>query len=294
MILAIDVGGTSIKYAIYDGEGKQGAHYEIPTPLIDYDAFLDCIHTLYSSMSDIEGIAISMPGWLDSEQGYVKSGGALGFNASHYVKHDIEALCKVPVSIQNDGKCAALAELWKGTLQDSQNGIVFLIGTGIGGGIIINHKLYVGSHAFAGELSFVMDISAPGFDHCLGSSCSVYALLHAYQAQAGLRDAVDGRYFFQQVREQDEIAIKVLHEYCKKIATAFMNLQAIYDPQCIAIGGGISAEAILLDTIKEELQLVYKSFPFPVPQAKITTCAYHNDANLVGALYQFLQQEHRI
>lgn len=290
MLLVIDVGGTSIKYAEYTKDGVQMSHHEMPTPLKDYASFLAVIHQIYESMRDIEGIAISMPGLLDTEKGIAITGGALEFNAGHEIRKDLETLCHVPVSIQNDGKCAVLAEMWKGSLKDKEHGIVFLIGTGIGGGIMIDRKLYVGSNAFAGEFSFVVQGNHPDIEHWMGSYGSVYALLKAYQMKMKIQHDIDGRYFFKKVQEQEETAIEVLHDYGRNIAVQLYNLQAYFDPDIIAIGGGISAQDALLDVLKEEIKKIYQQIPFTIPKANIERCHFGNDANLLGALYQYLLQ----
>lgn len=294
MLLVIDVGGTSIKYAGYTKDGVQISHDEMPTPLKDYASFLATIHHIHQSMDDIEGIAISMPGLLDTEKGIAITGGALEFNAGHEIRKDIETICHVPVSIQNDGKCAVLAEMWKGSLKDKENGIVFVIGTGIGGGIMIHRQLYVGSNAFAGEFSFVVQGNHPGIEHWMGSYGSVYALLKAYQKKTNVQHDIDGRYFFKKVLQQEEASIEVLHDYCRNIAVQLYNLQAYFDPDIIAIGGGISAQDILLDVLKEELEIVYQQIPFTIPKANIERCHFGNDANLLGALYQYLLQTKQI
>ena len=90
----------------------------------------------------IEGIAVSMPGMLDSRKGYCVTGGMLAYFSEVPVVQLLEQRYKLPVTIENDGKCAALAEKWKGSLKDCRNGAVVVLGTGVGGGIIIDHKLY--------------------------------------------------------------------------------------------------------------------------------------------------------
>lgn len=294
MLMVIDIGGTSIKYGSYTKEGNQLSHNQIPTPLKDYDTFLTTIYRLFQSASDIEGIAISMPGLLDTDKGIAVTGGTLEFNAGHEIRKDIEALCHVPVSIQNDGKCAVLAEMWKGSLKGKENGIVFLIGTGIGGGIMIHKELYVGSHAFAGEFSFAMQGTQTTMEHWMGTYGSVNAILKEYQKIANIQYDIDGKYFFKKVCEHDERAIQVLHDYCKAIAIQLYNLQAFFDPDIIAIGGGISAQEAILDTLKEELQNLYKQVPYAIPKVNIKRCHFGNDTNLLGALYQYLLQTNQL
>lgn len=286
MILCIDIGGTAIKYAGYTCDGTQLQHGVFPTAIHTYEDFLQCIVSLYESLEDVEGIAISLPGLIDTTTGLVITGGALTCNAGHEVVKDLQQRCLVPVSIQNDGKCAALAEVWKGSLAPYQHGIVFVIGTGIGGGIIIDHKLYVGAHAFAGELSYLMN-GTPSFETMLGATGSVHSMLSKYQQLCG--ELLDGKAFFTKVEEEDPFAIEILHSYAKCLAMQFYNLQALYDPEVIAIGGGISAQPSLLKALQEEVDALYQQIPFDIPHATLKCCQFGNDANLMGALYQYRQ-----
>ncbi len=118
--LVIDVGGTFIKYAIMDMEANILSKGSVPTPLDSRDHFLNVLANLFEEASDqVDGIAISLPGNIDSSIGYVYTPGALWYNANTNVAQDLRALIfdrtgkDVPVAIENDGKSAALAELWK-------------------------------------------------------------------------------------------------------------------------------------------------------------------------------------
>lgn len=95
---------------------------------------------------------MSLPGRMDSNKGYLYSGGMLQYNRGKNIVEILEKRCPVPITIENDGKCAALAEAWIGNLKDCDDGIVVILGTGIGGGIIKDKKLHKGKHFMAGEI----------------------------------------------------------------------------------------------------------------------------------------------
>ena len=125
-----------------------------PTPQEGREELTDAIGTLYDAMKDCDGIAVFMPGIIDSENGYVLMGGALRYNDDFYFCRSLYQRCPVPIYIEDDAKCAVLAEADSGSLKDVENGIALIFGTMIGGGIIHNHKLYRGKRFCAGEVSY--------------------------------------------------------------------------------------------------------------------------------------------
>ena len=157
MKLAVfDIGGTEIKYSVMDEKFVCTRQGKTPTPNESQDALLARLKELYDEIGkDTEGIAVSMPGMIDSDNGYCRTGGMLVYNQDKYVALQISELCGCPVHIDNDGKCAAWAEYTVGSLAGCQNAAAFIIGTGVGGGLIIDGKLVRGKHFSAGEFSFV-------------------------------------------------------------------------------------------------------------------------------------------
>jgi predicted NBD/HSP70 family sugar kinase len=119
--LVLDVGGSAIKYALMDKQAVVLEKGQVATPLDSFGAFSSEIIRLYKHYQDqITGIAFSLPGVIDSEQGNSITGGALTYNDKRNFVADIQQHCPVPVTIENDAKCAALAEAWKGSLTDTE------------------------------------------------------------------------------------------------------------------------------------------------------------------------------
>lgn len=108
--LGLDVGGTAIKYALLDENIKFYEKGEIPTPYDSFEGFIGVIEELYKKYNYVEGIAISLPGRIDSDSGFSYSGGSLTYNSEKNIAEIIENKLGIKVSIENDGKCAALAE----------------------------------------------------------------------------------------------------------------------------------------------------------------------------------------
>lgn len=292
-IIALDLGGTFIKAAEMNEKAELLSQWKVKSPtksLEDLLAALDeCVLT---HLEGAAGIAISMPGKIDVCRGIAHTGGAYHWIRDLEITRLLEDRYHVPVSVDNDGKCAANAEAWVGALQDVPNGLVYVIGTGIGGGIIINHQVVRGSHGAAGELSCCLtDLRADfGPGNFAAFSCSTHSILRQYQKKAGLTEPVDGVAFFRLVHDGHELACQIFEDFCRFTANYFFTLQTVLDVDRIAIGGGISAEPVVVERIREEVHKIfsYEGFPLPQDEPEIVTCRFGNDANLIGAVRNFL------
>ena len=200
-IMVFDVGGTEIKYSVMDEQMHRTNSGAVPTPQDTQAQFLDAVYRLYAPHKDeVSGIAMALPGFVDNRTGYVSNGGALLYNTATPVGQLLAEKCGCPVILENDGKAAAMAELANGALKDCCNAAVFIIGTGVGGGIIANGQLVRGVHFTAGEYSFV-NTNAEAWDapdQNMACQCSTSNLLKWYRARKALpEDApLDGRSFF--------------------------------------------------------------------------------------------------
>lgn len=291
-ILAIDIGGTFIKYACMDEEIRFLSRGKIPTPQENREQLIEAIGKLYDGLPDVEGIAISMPGIIDTENGYCKMGGALRYNDNFYLRRQLYQRCPVKIHMENDAKCAAMAEAAVGSLRDVSDGFVLIFGTMIGGGYIKDHKLHRGKHFSAGEVSYITTVrdGMAQYDTVWGNRCGTPRLCAMFAEKKGLPpEQVDGIKVFEAVNNKDEDAIACLHAFTKEIAVQLFNLQTVLDPERFAIGGGISAQPVFIDCIQEHLNAMYAECPYDVPHAEVVTCKFHNDANLVGAVQCFLE-----
>lgn len=290
-VLVIDIGGTFIKYAIMNEHNSMFAKGKVPTPQDSREDLIEAIGKLYDKYSPVDGIAISMPGIIDVEKGYCLMGGALAYNNDHYLRDALYKRCPVKITMDNDAKCAATAEAMSGSLKDVKNGIVIILGTMIGGGIVIDHKVVRGTHFSTGEVSYIIsDRDAdPDYDTVWGNRCGVPALCNRYAQLKGLDpEKVDGIVVFNGVKENEAEAIQALQEFTKQVAVQIWNLQTVLDPEKVAIGGGISSQPILLEYIQAHLDRMSKNCPYNTPKVQLVKCKFENDANLIGALQYFL------
>lgn len=301
--LVIDSGGTFIKYAVMNEKADILEKGKVKTPDYKKNTLEDYLDVLYSIFqrygANVKGIAMSTPGILDSDTGYCYSGGSLTYISGQNMAELLKERCKVPVTIENDGKCVALAEMWKGSLKNVKNGIVLVLGTGVGGGLIINGSLYKGNHFSAGEFSYVAvgEDNLDQMDGYWGLTNGAEALARYTSIETGIpQEELDGIKIFELAEKGDERVLKALNVYTKKLAVQIYNLQALLDAEVVSIGGGISRQPLLLQYVKKNIEELCEKHPFHklspfIPTPVVTTCRFFNDSNLVGALYHFLNKK---
>lgn len=293
--LSIDVGGTAIKYSLMTEEADILEKGEVPTPMEGLDAFLDVIESIYNIYHGrVEAMVMSAPGRIDADKGYFYTSGALRYIDKTDFKSLIEQRISVPFSVENDAKAAALAELWLGSMKGVKTGTVITLGTGIGGAVIVDGKLHRGYTFAAGEYSNLLtDWYEPTKPHSTWSHIgSVGSLAVNYAREIGAEPTkMNGRIFFEAVNNGDETAKEILHTYCHRIAGGIFCLQVVLDMEKVAIGGGISKQPVLIETLNEEMDHIFEKWgDGPVSRPEIVRCSFGNDANMIGALYHYLHE----
>lgn len=272
MILTIDIGGTNIKYGLCNESGNIQQKGEYPT--------LDTVDKIVQSICDLPfeytGIAISMPGILNENHSKAFITGKLAFLSNYPLKKRLEEIKDCKVTIENDGRCATWAELGYGNLINSKNALVVVLGTYIGMGIVIDHKVYEGSHLLAGEYS----------DAHMDTEKTFKNTMAAYFGKDGLERAtgLTGKELFNNL--DDEKVYAGFDQYCQNLAWMLSNTQLLLDVDTILIGGGISAQSKLIECIKENVRGLKQWFP-TLENPDIKACKFNNDANLLGALYYY-------
>lgn len=306
--LTIDVGGTYIKYGLVEN-GIISCKGKKPTPAVPlkwgedvdeelailfrkkYREYFDTLREIFLELGDgIDGIAMSVAGILDSRTGYVYSGGALCYISEINFADEVSRLCNgVPVTIENDAKAAAMAELSSGVLKGIKDASVVLFGTAIGGCTICNGEIIRGSNQFSGEFSSIKLRSSSGTKETWGNF-GVHTMYDEYAAQKGIeKGAVTGEMLFEKAEAGDKKACEIVRNYCRLMCEPICNLQVVTDPQVIAIGGGISSQRLFIDMLREEVERSCKEIKSPnYPTPTLVACKYRNDANLIGAYLHFI------
>ncbi|RVU71007.1 MULTISPECIES: ROK family protein [Lactobacillus] len=292
--LAIDIGGTNVKSALLDQAGNILSKEKMPTAQ-DKQAFLQKMDQLVKKYaSDVQGIAFCAPGKIEETK--IRFGGSLPFLDGIDFAKRYGSEYRLPVAVINDGKASVLAENWLGSLKDEQNCIAITLGTAVGGGIIVNGRLLRGVHYQAGELSFMIHDYQHAKDMVgnVGGSDSAVGLVEQINQADNYDDLIDGLHAFSLIKPGNPTAIKLFQQYCLKIAILILNIQSVIDVGKVAIGGGISAQPVLINGINEAYDhLVNKSNPMigeTLVKPEIVKAHFQNDANLFGALDNLLLQ----
>ena len=321
--LVLDYGGSSVKYAVVGDDAVMSHNGSAAAPLNSMEEFLDSAAALYGSFRDeVDGIAMSLPGFIDPETGMHFGSGVYGdILKGKNVKKLVQQRCGCKVSLENDGKCGALAEAWKGSLSDVKNGAVLVLGSGIGGGVIVDGKVLHGRNTTAGEFSFLLtgrkgNLFDAGF-MSVGVMGLTYAVCKLKNLDLTIQDAApmmpvfeaaagneypsfeeppkkikaDGRQIFQWVAEGDPAAVKVYKEFLHSLAMICQNIQITLAPDRIVIGGGLSRSDMLLDDLRAEIDRVCQnSMIDDKMKAEVVRSRYMNECNILGAMYNFIQQ----
>lgn len=300
--LVLDIGGTFIKYAIMDGEAQFIEQGKVPAVTGSEEGTLQALADVRDAVAgyDYEGVAISMPGRIVTDKGIAHTGGAFQWVHEYPAAEKYGAVFGKPCTIANDGKCAASAENWIGALADVNSGAVLVLGTGIGGGIVINNQVWMGATGGAGELSaFITDHE--GVKNGLGwgnigimwaAHISAGSITGKYGAIKGIEKA-DGIMLFDAYEAGDPIAADVLKTFGEEAAAGICSLQSVLDLERYAIGGGISARPETTQIIKDAVDALFDPYIDFLPYGKpeIVTCKFGNEANLIGALAFHLRKD---
>ena len=297
-IMVFDVGGTEIKYSVMDEQMHRTNSGAVPTPQDTQAQFLDAVYRLYAPHKDeVSGIAMALPGFVDNRTGYVSNGGALLYNTATPVGQLLAEKCGCPVILENDGKAAAMAELANGALKDCCNAAVFIIGTGVGGGVIVNGKVIDGAHGAGGEIGHIT-VNPHETAVC---GCGKHGCLEQYSSATGvvrcmkkLLDAnpdtactLRGKDFeakdvFDAARAGDALAAREVDEMASTLGMALANIAATTDPEMFMIGGGVARAGEVLFT---PLVRHYKEYAFQsCKETPIKAASLGNDAGIYGAV----------
>lgn len=291
--LSLDIGGTKVKYALMQADGHILSKNSLDTAH-QKEKFLANLDQVIAEnkKAKLEGIAFCAPGQILGTT--IHFGGSLPFLDGLDLSHRYRQL-GLPITVINDGKASALAEHWLGALKGIENCASITLGTGVGSGIIVNDRLLAGAHAQSGELSFMrLNQQSPTGAVFCGQACSAVRMIKRINQIVGNDDLTDGLAAFAAIKAGQFEAKLIFNQYCQNIVQLIENLQTVVDLEKIALGGGISAQPLLVKTVK----LMYKAERDAYPQMRdtltepeIVAAQLKNDANLVGALAYLLQSK---
>lgn len=287
--LAIDVGGSSIKYALMGEDHQILEQGKVPAPREVKEEFIEAVGQLYDRYAEqISGMGISMAGKVNPHTGYVVSAGSFPFFTGTNMIESLAKRCPTHITVDNDARCAARAELYYGVLADAKNALVIVLGTGIGGAVIVNRQLLDGARFCAAELSFLRVGGQADVSDCWLWRGGAQGLCLMAKQALGTEDDIDGFKVFELADAGDERILAMLDEYARIAAVQIYNMQCLLDVEAVAIGGGISAREDLIDRIRTQLQAIFDAeaaYQIPPAMPRVVSCQFRNDANLIGAWY---------
>ncbi|HEU3691293.1 TPA: ROK family glucokinase [Streptococcus pneumoniae] len=315
-IIGIDLGGTSIKFAILTTAGEIQGKWSIKTNILDEGSHIvdDMIESIQHRLdllglaaADFQGIGMGSPGVVDREKGTVIGAYNLNWKTLQPIKQKIEKALGIPFFIDNDANVAALGERWMGA-GDNQPDVVFMtLGTGVGGGIVAEGKLLHGVAGAAGELGHItVDFDQPiactcGKKGCLETVASATGIVNLtrryadeYEGDAALKRLIDNgeevtaKTVFDLAKEGDDLALIVYRNFSRYLGIVCANIGSILNPSTIVIGGGVSAAG---EFLLQGVQKVYdeNSFPQVRTSTKLALATLGNDAGVIGAASLVLQ-----
>lgn len=285
-LLAIDIGGTTVKYAYWQNRQLAGKG-RFETPETWTALLLALLKLKQEAPHPIMGVAISLPGSVDTVAGKITGTSAVEYLNEFEIKATLKEAFDVPVTIQNDANCAALAEAWLGNAAGTTSSVLMIIGTGIGGSIVQDGHIWTGHDQFGGEFGYMV---MTGQDDTLSELASPVKMANRYNRLTGSPQPVDAHVVFDRSAKGDEVARQCLDEMYHWLSVAAYNLIVSVNPDRLLLGGGISSREDVLFHVKQRVSDLLHRHGAAAIETEIMSCQFQNDANLVGAVYQFLTE----
>lgn len=303
-MLGIDIGGTAVKMGILDNAGaflfetEKSVNFDgYKTPIV-VTAIEHARKFVQQCGIEVGGIGISATGQIDVHTGVVVGtcGNLPGWEGTR-LKDAFEEAFHVPVIVMNDANCAVLGESWLGSAKACQNVVMVTLGTGLGGGVLVNGKILDGRIGLGGELGHLPlnydgKLCTCGNRGCYEQYASVTALLELAEEQLGYRPA-NAKEVFTLAGDGVAEAMQILQKWHHAIAAGLIGLVHLFNPELILLGGGVSKqEELLVNPVREAV--LRHAMPRFVKELRIEAASLGNKAGMVGAARGFIQHAHML
>ena len=299
----VDIGGTAVKVGLFSSGGKLLKKWDFATKrtgngrdiLKDVAEFiLQRIHEMNLKREEIKGIGIGVPGPV-KDNGEVLELPNLGLG--HFnIEDELKEMTGFQVKAGNDANVAALGEQWQGSGKGYQNMVLATLGTGVGGGIILNETILARCNGAAGEIGHIF-VNEAEESHC---GCGKKGCLEQYASASGIvrmaktmlaaskeksklrgMEEISAKMVFDAAKSGDELALKIVDEACRYLGVAFSHIAQVIDPQVFVSGGGVSkAGEIITDTVKKHYE---KNVMNALKNKEIRLATLGNDAGIYGS-----------
>ncbi|EEH98980.1 ROK family protein (putative glucokinase) [Clostridium sp. 7_2_43FAA] len=272
-LIGVDIGGTTVKLGLFTPKADLVEKWEITTRKHEGGKYIlpDIVKSIEDKLEEknidksmVEGIGLGVPGPINND-GIVKNCVNLGWKVFN-IEKNLSELIKLPVKAGNDANVAALGEMWKGGGEGYKNIIMITLGTGVGGGIIIDGMLLPGVNGSAGEIGHI-NVCKEETESC---GCGKKGCLEQYASATGIvniakklildttlesilidKEKLSAKDIFDAAKLEDGLALKVINKFGEILGRALANIACILDPEVFVIGGGVSkAGELLLETVK--------------------------------------------
>lgn len=310
LFVGLDVGGTAMKAGVVDDTGKALASVSLPTEAhrgqeFGLERMCESIRQAVAAaglkMRDIAAIGVATPGTMDIPGGLILDPPNLKPWRNVPVRDHVQKAFKLPTAFQNDANAAAFGEYWAGAGRDAHSMVLFTLGTGVGGGIIIGDLVLEGEHSHGAELGHMkIEMTNPrqcgcGRWGCLEAYASATSVVKRAQealSQKGVKSqlkeyrnkegGMTARDIFDVAAQGDKIADKIVEDTAYYLSVGAMNMMHTIDPDMVVFAGGMIAAG---DSFLERIRKFVKELAFPVPAERTVICYAQlgGDAGFIGA-----------
>ncbi len=321
VLIGIDIGGTTTKIALLTNDGNLIEKCVLPTPVSDDGTFLSVsvtqtldrlFETHHLPKESVAGIGVGAPGPVDQKTGVFFELTNLNWPDYFPMQDILQTSTGLPVVINNDANCAALGEMWRGAGMGSQDLVCLTLGTGIGGGVIVNGGIVQGVRGAAGEIGHYPSVVVDGAQ----CNCGKTGCLETIASAAGIvrlaaervednRDcskrltsllnrngSISAKEVFALAGVGDVTALEVVTEAAQYLGVACASIANMLNPEKIVLGGGVSkAGDLLLHPVKSTY--AKHAFPASASATEIVLARLGNDAGVIGAAWMIKQLDER-
>ena len=306
--IGVDVGGTGIKAGVENekgeilSKGSTPTMQEHPYQAVIADMAALCLRVVEEAkltVADIESIGVGVPGICDPHTGIIPFCTNLGWHEVPFVA-ELRSHIDLPVIVDNDATVAGFAESIAGVSAGTHSSVFVTLGTGVGGGIIINGRPYSGAHGVGSEIGHMIlkmdgELCTCGNYGCFERYASATAIIREGRKAVaehpeslimarcgGDPEKINAKIVIDCAKEGDETAVAVFDEYVRGLALGIVNLINVIDPEVVVLGGGVSmAGDFLLDALREKMKpyIFFKTMPY----ARVELAQLGADAGIIGA-----------
>lgn len=286
--ICIDIGGTSIKYGMIQEDGGLLVTGEMPTEAMEKGGpgIMEKIQNIaekYIEEYEPAGICVSTAGMVDCEAGKITYAAPLipDYTGTE-IKKTMEQRFQLPCEVENDVNCAGLAENFAGASKGTSISLCLTVGTGIGGAIIIDNKVF---HGFSGSGCEIGYMHLPGGEfQDLGASSILVKKTAEYKNIPA--ESINGKYVFENAKKGDQDCIRAIDQMVEVLGMGIANICYVINPEVVVLGGGIMAQQ---EYLEERLRNSLEKYLIPsvARHTRLAFAKHQNQAGMLGAFYNF-------